>query len=147
MRRAKGGWKASYRDTWSLDCALSPIIAAGLKKFMEVKAQKEHFGIPGVIANKYPDDDYESAGREWQEILEKMLYAFDAPEPDIMAYDFKLDMNFVEDESLPEGFGRCEFLCSNEEGYERYKQAEEEHWTKVEEGHRLFGEYYRCLWW
>jgi hypothetical protein len=27
----------SYKDTWSLDMVLSPIIAEGLKKFLEVK--------------------------------------------------------------------------------------------------------------
>lgn len=147
MRRAKGGWKASYKDTWSLDCALNPIIAAGLKKFLEVKAEKDMFGVPGVIANKYPEGDIDEADKEWQEVLEKMLYAFDTPEPDIRAYDFKLDMQLIKDDTLPEGSRRCEFLCSNEEEYARYKADLAVHEEKVVEGHRLFGEYYRYLWW
>ena len=141
----------SYKDTWSLDHTLSPIISEGLKKFLEVKRSEksEWFGVPGIAIDEYQkrnnlprerfsatDEQLKEADKIWEEMLELMIYAFDAKEPDIG--DYKFDFDFVDGELK---------VVGSLEGKSRYDQDMKEHEQKVLEGQELFGRAFKHLWW
>ena len=52
MRYTKGRWVASYKDTWSVDYTLSPIILAVMKKFRE-QSYKDYFGYPCCLKEDF----------------------------------------------------------------------------------------------
>lgn len=113
------GWVASYKDTFSLDYTLSPIIYAALVKFKE-QSDKAMFGVPWPIIKdifgnredgQYTDEELQTAHDAWITIIDKMIFAF---HPDVL-------------ESAP--------------------LDDIAYWDKVNEGHTLFGKYYRNLWW
>lgn len=151
------GIQFSRRDMWSLDITLSPIIHSALIKFKECSANNK--GIPGkLLFELYPDSkgDYSEeetdfASTEWDKILDKMIYAFNLKnEPKIGNYGFKFGHFEFEEQTEDEkakGLHRMSpITVTNEEEYQRYRDDEDLHWQKVDEGHLLFGKFYRCLW-
>lgn len=148
-----------YKDTFSLDYTLSPIILAALKKFKEVITDPKHAdfaGVPGCIIadmyskdGEYPettDEEIEAAVKVWHEMIDKMIYAFDLKnEPKISDYNFKLNMNKVEE--FEDGSSRVEIHTVNEEEYARYRADEEQYQKAAQEGRELFGKYLANLWW
>ena len=46
MRKHKGKWKASAKDTWCVENSLSPIILAYLQKLYEELKTSENHGVP-----------------------------------------------------------------------------------------------------
>lgn len=148
----------SRKDTWSLDCVLSPIIAEGLKKFLEVIQAPDC--VAGCSSDFLPKG-YERLSseeqevvldkgiKEWHEAIEKMIYAFDSKEPEIP--DNVMDMEFVpseEDKKLASAkYYEIRKIIHNQELYDGFNKEREEHYKKVEEGHKLFGEFYTSLWW
>lgn len=152
MRYTKGKWVASYRDTFSLDMTLSPIIYAGLSKFHDVLEQKSREGKCLGIPSEYcanPDVDVtDSDVQNWLDDIKKMMYAFENKEPDMRAYDFSLEMVPV-----PGGVARdgCSvpytIECDNREEKARYYADCDEHERLVQEGLNLFSQKYRSLWW
>ena len=93
-------------DTWSLDNTLSPIIAAGLRNFIKLKKEcPETWSIPTgffpmndippgkpewyvTMDMSDPDKALDIAEKRWDEVLDTMLYAFEA---DVFADDFNED--------------------------------------------------------
>ncbi len=149
--KKKGKWEFGYKDTYSLDSALRPIIGAGLQKFYDVLKDREEnnkcFGVPIDFCKD--SEDVESD--EWFDALEKMIYAFTAEEPDMDDFGVSIEMEFVE---LPEdhkfhGMTKTvNFIYTpNEEAYEVYRQARKEHEAKLQCGYELFGKHYKQLWW
>lgn len=140
----KKGWQASVKDTWSLDATLSPIIAAGLRKFLEQGADK--LGIPDAF---YKECDLDEGSRQWIASIEKMLYAFEQEEPDINNYDF--DFQFVDDEGnkskFPEACVPYTMQTTNPEEKARYDKHMEVHEQLRQEGLDLFAKYFKNLWW
>ena len=140
----KGRWQASYKDTFSLDMTLSPIIYAGLSKFHDVLEQKNREGGCLGIPNEYMKDESkwvtDSDVQDWLDDIKKMMYAFENKEPDMRLYDFKM---FKVNES---GVGYS-LGCTNEEEKARYYADCEEHERLVQEGLNLFSLRYRSLWW
>lgn len=128
MRKSKGKWVASYRDTWSLDHTLSPIIYAGLKRFHDVLEQKNHEGKCLGVPSEYctnPDVDVTDIDvQAWLDDIKKMMYAFENKEPDMRGYDFKLTMVPVESDlakSYEGKFGKSYTIeCDNLEEKARY---------------------------
>ena len=162
MPRFKG--KKMYfnkRDTYDLSCTLDPIICEGLKRFKEVittdKPAKEWSGVPSLLLAKlYPleegeyhhtDEQLDQGKIAWLSILDEMIYAFDNKEPDIAAYKFDYVPSEGHEEETEDGYFRWDMRIKNEEEHQRYKEDEKEHFARVEEGRRLFFEYYSCLWW
>lgn len=114
----RNGWQASYKDTWSLDSTLSPIIYAGLVKFKEVITNKDWAkGVPAQYVTwgiEDPEDgEFEAAFNKFLADIDKMIYAF------------KEDKHYYKRGSL--------------ERLERQK--------KCEEGRMIFAEMYDTLWW
>ncbi len=146
---------ASYRDTYDLTAVFDPIIAEGLRKFIEVKhGDKEKlFGFPtgalewhGLITEEQ-SDDLEYCNKIWDEVLNKIHYAFSDNEPKIRDYDF--DYDWLESEYV-EGYGQT-YTMKLKEGTEaeneRYDRDMKAHEAKVQEGRELFYKFYDNLWW
>ena len=153
----------NYKDTYCLDNVLNPVILGALKKFYEVKhSDKSHlFGIPyhnlikhghyalpegSSIFDRTHAQDSE-ADAIWDEILLKMIYAFegDLNVPDWDDYDF--DYNTVVDGEDPE-YGKLYRLEStNKDESSRYHDDMVQHNKRVKEGQELFGQFYDSLGW
>jgi len=156
----KNGWKASYRDTWSLDMALSPIILAGLKKFKEVMDDPEKndwFGVPVGLAGSHSlgsledddDSEHDKAFEEWQGIIDKMIYAFDPEnDPDRKEYDYKF-IPGEHDGEKEEGSTcrRWHKVPTNQVEWDRYLTDSREYEKRKQEGRELLGRYFSDLWW
>lgn len=136
----------NYRDTWDLSETLRPIIAAGLRKFLEVKANPKHsdwFGVP-MRLDVARIDASEDVVKEWDDVLNKMLFAFESREPDMSDYDFTLDFVPKEDDELR---GSMLVVKGKQSEYDRYREDVDEYHIKRQEGYELFGKYFSSLWW
>jgi hypothetical protein len=129
------------RDTLSLDCTLDPIIAEGLKKFKEVIKTAEFAGYP--IEFELDNDD--EAFENWLATIDKMIYAFDANEPEIPETNY-LEM-VSSDEPDENGYFPVEINVLDQEVYNKHEADDKEHRKKVQEGLDLFAKYYKALWW
>lgn len=174
MRYTTGKWVASYRDTWSLDQTLSPIIYAGLKRFHDVLEQKNRegkcLGVPSEYCSDCETGPTDQEVQNWLDDIKKMMYAFENKEPDIGLYGFKLRLEQEADarESIRSsaealhsiGDVDDEFLadigevardytieCNNLEEKARYYADCEEHERLVQEGLNLFSAKFKSLWW
>lgn len=142
------GWQANYKDTFSLDYTLSPIILAGLKKFYEQK-DNDYFGIPGIIFDTFnlnQETEHDLAVIIWEYILETMIYAFDntnIPE----ASDFGYSVEMVRGEKKENGCREVSFKVSSEESKKVYYDAVAEHEKLCELGRMNFAKYFTNLWW
>jgi hypothetical protein len=144
----------SYKDTWSLDSVLSPIISAGLKKFIEVSNDPEKgqwFGVPGIFEteglNLENDEDHLIAFQAWQECIEEMIYAFDNKDPDINDYDFSYVDGPGHGEPTGNNTFRWNIVSDNIDESQRYREDSRNHEKRVQRGYDLFGKYYSALWW
>ena len=156
MYMNRKGVQFGVKDTWSLDASLSPIILSALLKFKETinaPSRKDWVGVPSQIMYElfpdieynYSDEQLEKGSEYWNSILDKMIYAFDSNnEPNISSYGFKFNH---ESEKTEEGFVKTSITTTNESEYQRYKKDEDQYWKNVDEGHLLFGKFFRSLWW
>lgn len=143
----------SYKDTWDLETVLNPVIAAGLRKFYEVKhsPKSKWFGVSGKVIHDYQvangldirmdtsKELLEKVDQYWDEILLKMIYAFEDKEPEGVSYNFDWDVVFDPKFRM--------VLTGDPKEKERYDKDCETHRQKVLEGRQLFIDYYDCLWW
>ena len=152
MRYSKGKWIASYRDTYSLDHTLSPIIHAGLSKFHEVLEKRNKEGGCLGVPSEYMKDESEwvtdSDVQDWLDDIKKIMYAFENKEPDMKDYSFSLNMVPVPGGIAKEGYSVPYTIeCDNEEEKARYYADMDAHEKRVQEGLNLFGQKYKSLWW
>jgi len=152
MRYSKSSWTASYRDTWSLDHTLSPIIYAGLKKFHDVLEQKNREGKCLGVPNEYCSDcetgPTDQEVQDWLDDIKKMMYAFENKEPDMRAYDFSLEMVPVPGGVAKEGMSIPYTIeNTNQAETDRYRADCKSHELRVQEGLDLFSLRFKNLWW
>lgn len=142
---------ASYKDTWDIDSALRPFIAAALRKFLEVKANPKHsdyIGPPGLLFD-YSDPEsitketLEEKDKIWTEMIKKMLWAFETEEPFIMDYDFNIEFNMDKDNEL----SVAKTTITNKEEHQRYEDDLKLYHEKRQEGYDLFGKYLYYIGW
>lgn len=148
----KGRWQASYKDTFSLDMTLSPIIYAGLSKFHSVLEQKNReggcIGVPSEYCANPDVDVTDQEVQNWLDDINKMMYAFENKEPDMSLYDFSLEMVPVPGGVAKDGMSAPYTIeCDNLEEKARYYADCDEHERLVQEGLDLFAKLYRNLWW
>ena len=128
MKYLDDRWLADREDTFSLDETLSPIISAGLRKYLEViRDPKEVAGCPhDILSEVHPgvdsptDEQVNDGCTRWWSILEDILYAFESVEP-CPVYHATADV---------------EFLNAHTEWVERRNR-----------GLALFAKHYNDLWW
>jgi hypothetical protein len=146
---------ASYKDTYDLPTVFDPIIAEGLRKFIEVKHGEKSglFGVPtgalvlhGLVTEK-ETEDLVYCDKVWDDVLNKIHYAFSDNGPNIREYDF--DFDWIES-GYVEGYGQT-YTMKLKEGTEaenaRYDTDMKKHEAKVKEGRELFYKFYDNLWW
>lgn len=142
-------------DTYSLDETLRPIIAAGLHKFIEtLRAQNADpenctFGIPACFVEAEPDDpNYEDkldeGVKEWFAVLEAMIYAFEADEPELD--DGVLEM-VSSNEPNEQGHYPVEIIVHDKVAHDKNKEDTKIHFEKVQKGLDLFAKHFQHLWW
>lgn len=142
------GWQASYKDTWSLPHVLSPIIAAGVRKYIDVIKEKGYSGIPSmdpyfgeVDEESHEYKDWEAALEKWFETLETIFYAFDNHEdPDI-------PKGLYDKWPTEDGEFDLSDLHTKPELLDDYNKSVEEWDKKRQEGIALFAKYFDSLWW
>ena len=140
------GWQANYKDTFSLDYTLSPIILAALKKFRE-QSHKDMFGYPSRLITDFSlPEDSDLAPIIWEGLIDHMIYAFDMDnEPKADSYGYTVDL--IRGEKLDNGCTSVSFKVSSEEAKEAYYAAEKEYEDLCRKGRELFAKYYHNLWW
>lgn len=152
MRYSKGRWTASYKDTFSLDMTLSPIIYAGLSRFHDILDQKNRegkcLGVPSEYCANLDVDVTDQEVQNWLDDIKKMMYAFENKEPDIRDYDFHMNMIPVEGGVARKGMSVPYTIEStNQSETDRYRADCKGHERLVQEGLDLFSQKYRSLWW
>lgn len=147
----KCGWKASYKDTWSLDSVLDPIITAALIKFKEVITSKERgpwAGLPSAYVtwegDREDDTVFDRQLSVWHNDIDKMIYAFSAEEPDYTG-GWEAGPNHGDVDSR--GYRRHNMLPKDQKAYDGVRKAEKIHHEAVVKGRALFAEHYNSLWW
>jgi len=148
----KGRWQASYKDTFSLDTTLSPIIYAGLSRFHDVLEQKSRegkcLGVPSEYCSDCETGPTDQEVQDWLDDIKKMMYAFENKEPDISLYDFSLEMVPVPGGVAREGMSVPYTIeCDNLEEKARYYADCDEHGRLVQEGLDLLAKRWKNLWW
>lgn len=140
------GWQANYKDTFSLDYTLSPIILAALKKFRE-QLHKDMFGYPSRLKTDFSlPEDSDLGPIIWEGLIDHMIYAFDMDnEPKAEDYGYTVDL--IRGEKLDNGCTSVSFKVSSEEAKEAYYAAEKEYEDLCRKGRELFAKYYHNLWW
>lgn len=145
-------------DTWSMDSTLALIVLPMLK---QLKAEKH--GAPGTMpafeqtSNSdqycfpfYADCDSEawSAGHDqWDAIMDEMIWTFEQLQPD---YDWEDQYWIVHPEidfaDRPEDDGKVAIPVRWKVKGECDWVGRQRHQERIDEGLRLFGQYYQSLW-
>lgn len=124
----------NYKDTWSLDSTLAPIICAGLKKFKEVISSTDWGGYPS-------DFDTEE---DWYKVLDKMIWSFENAHFELNIpekyWEGTEDMSFT-------GTLNREKTPEQKALWDEYMKTCNAHQERLEEGFELFGKYFQSLWW
>lgn len=146
MRYTKGKWVASYKDTWSVDYTLSPIILAVMKKFRE-QSQKDYFVYPCCLKEDFNlPENFDATFEIWEMIIDSIIFAFDSNnEPKIE--DFNLEYTHESGEPNEKGMIPVTIKVNDEEAQQRYYSAVKEYEDKCQVGRDYFSKYYNNLWW
>jgi hypothetical protein len=128
-------------DVWNMDSTLAMIVHP-----MLIKLKKDKQGFPCAI----PDDDimnnpvleeeyYAEKHKEWQAILDKMIWSFEQLTLDHYGEDQCYSYDKPEDDTK-RTFQEClNAFTWDREGLKRHNE-------KIQEGLELFGKYFRSLW-
>ena len=133
MRFSKGKYIFSRKELWDIQYHLAAIIRDALIQFKN----SNRLGFPANINNiKYVEDDHENEKQlqeEWESVLDKIIFAFT-----------EISHN-EENDPLLVWYGNgnnTDYKSAPEEVVQESHQYDE----KIQEGLKLFAEYYRALW-
>ena len=158
MRISKGRPQFGFRDTYCADSALSPIIAAWLRKFVATITEpgKDHRkGLPGGLPQEYLNKPDTESDEEWElcfnmflnEIAE-MIWAFDPdPEP---YYHGGYHEGPHHGEVSYHGGERCtrwDMEPNNKEAWDQSLRDREAWYKRRQQGFDLFAKRFNNLWW
>jgi hypothetical protein len=130
--------KIDSYDTWNMDYTLSLVIVPMLKQLKNTK-----HGIPASLCND--EVPFEESEVKWNEILDKMIWAFEQKTADDWEKQFhtgEIDLQFVESEL--EGFSTMQHGPNHTHEFDAEGYAK--HVNKMQEGFELFGKYFSNLW-
>ena len=156
MHKSKGKWRASAKDTWSVENSLSPVILAYLQRFYEELKKSKYHGVPmryveqqakiQGIDDQYSEEvDIDAADELRFKDLEELMWVFGSEEPPMEDYDFRLDL--VEAEVHGEYGQLWKTEVTNQGEYDRYTKDVDAYWKRKLDGYKLFGEVYNDLQW
>ncbi|MFA7287389.1 MAG: hypothetical protein WC055_00770 [Melioribacteraceae bacterium] len=142
-------------DVWSLDSTLSLIILPCL-----IKIREDKHGAPYVDDADVPDelkstyvtqkeniwDTDENWFKRWDYVLEQMIWSFericDADDED-QFHTGNIDIQWKECKDNP---NLSEMISGPDDTHVFNREGYLEHQTKIQNGLRLFGKYFRSLW-
>jgi hypothetical protein len=107
----------SRDETWDLKTNIAVFLVPRLKLFKE--EQQNIGGHPGCFENK----------EEWYKILDKIIFSFEAQLKD----EFDVPKKYLKK--------------YHKKDFERESKARDDYWNDINEGIKLFAEYFCCLWW
>ena len=146
MRYTKGKWVASYKDTWSVDYTLSPIILAVMKKFRE-QSHKDYFCYPCCLKEDFDlPENFDATFEIWEMIIDSIIFAFDSSNEPKME-DFNLEYTHESGEPDEKGMIPLTIKVNDEEAQQRYYSVVKEYEDKCRVGRDYFSKYYNNLWW
>lgn len=145
--------KIDKYDTWSMDHTLSGIILPMLKQLKETK-----HGSPGTNDNDVPEilrsynapalknewDVDANHHLRWEWILGEMLFAFQSLVDNTWEDEFRSgesDLQFVKTDD-----GLSQMIDGPNSTLQYDREGSEAYYTRMQNGFRLFGVYYRGLW-
>tara|TARA_Y100000310_G_scaffold116887_1_gene115559 strand:+ start:162 stop:668 length:507 start_codon:yes stop_codon:yes gene_type:complete len=136
------GWQKltrgfSDRAMWSLDHTCTDFILPRLKAFRYSKLN----GTPMLdgYEHEQSDLDFKKMTREWEEILDKMILAFEYHQKVGADIDFGLVDYEITD-------GKSFAIQTDEEQYKKGREEEQRREEIMIEGFALFAKYYQSLW-
>lgn len=156
MHKSKGKWKASAKDTWSVENSLSPIILSYLQKLYDELEKSKSHGVPlryveqqekiqGIVDPCLQEVDFDAADELRFKDLGELMWVFGSEEPIMEDYDFKIDIVEAEEHGR---FGKLyKTAITNQEEYDRYTRDVDGYWERKLKGYKLFGEVYNDLQW
>lgn len=135
----KHGKYVNPKECWCLDYTIAEFVLPRLKKF-----KKDNNGYPGILSGE----------DEWDEILDKMILAFDYIIHDDdwwmfnLKYDYTSGLKF-EEVGRENGFIRTHIVKEDwvDEIEQNYHIEAKRRNDVIEEGLELFVKYFRNLWW
>ena len=146
MRYTKGKWVASYKDTWSVDYTLSPIILAVMKKFRE-QSHKDYFCYPCCLKEDFDlPENFDATFEIWEMIIDSIIFAFDSSNEPKME-DFNLEYTHESGEPNEKGMIPVTIKVNDEEAQQKYYSAVKEYKDRCQVGRDYFSKYYNNLWW
>ena len=131
-RHAWQRWTRGFDDSelWCLDWKISNFVLPRLKAFRDVG----RVGCPAeFVKGEGTDKDIEAGQREFNLLLDKMIFAFEC--------------KVNEELGLPEDLGEyVSGWCLQEGSRSKYKAAQDARQVLIDEGMGLFAKYMHCLW-
>ena len=154
MRKQRGKWIVSQKDTYSNEC-INSVMLAYVTKLYETIKDRETIGIPMYYVEKQAgiqgvDDKYsdkvnlDAAHQLRLKDLEELIWVYTDNEPNIEDYDFHID--FVCKEGDGE-FTPVTFNCTNDAERDRFHMDQDAYWKRKLEGYELAGKLWRELQW
>ena len=155
--------KIDNYDTWSMDSTLTPIILPMLKQLKETKHGApftEDEDVPERLrsttksAQKAKKNSWDSDGnhfKRWDWILDEMIWAFEQLADDEWEAQFHTgtsDIVWVPSKEL-DAKGKpltYEMKAGPKDTRKWDKKGYNKHSTRIDNGTRLFGKYFRALW-
>lgn len=128
---------ASYKDTWDLKTSLAPIIAEGLRKFLEVIKSTDYGGYP--YGFETPED--------WYAVLEKMIFSFENIDTEIEPEGDYGQFRWRNQDSSKTFSLNIERTPEQQAVWDKYLEDSCQFREQVQEGLDLFSKYYGSLWW
>lgn len=126
-------------ELWNLEFSIAKYVLPRLIEYRKVMN-----GYPASV----------KTFEEFQEIVDKMIYAFDHivnedKYTDDLEKELEIDWNgCYKTTKLPDGNYQLERTEKyNSEKINKYREEQNKIGEKIDEGLRLFGEYFRALWW
>ena len=142
-------------DVWSLDSTLAYIIIPALNKIKDDKHGTPLLDVYSQTSESsqgsfdfYANDDYMASdenSRQWQEILDKMIWAFEQINED-WEDQYTIVNPEIDFTKYPEDEGKMVVPLRWKVKGEIDWEGRLQHMKKIEEGLALFGEYYQTLW-
>ena len=155
--------KIDNYDTWSMDSTLTPIILPMLKQLKETKhgaPYTEDEDVPPNLrsttksAQKSKKNDWDSDGnhfRRWDWIMDEMIWAFEQLADDTWEEQYfsgKSNIIWVPSKELDAKGKPVTYEMKKGPGDTRKydKKGYMKHSSRIDNGTRLFGKYFRSLW-
>lgn len=162
MRYSKGKYVFSNKEVYGVEVTLNKVILGYLQKLHDSLLKSACHGVPmryveqqAKIDSVDPyEADVDKADVLRMKDIEELIWVFSSEEPDILSYDFHIDMVTDEDRELVmKGTTSVKFITTGLNGKdgevekERYHQDMLEYDKRKKEGYKLFGEIYNDLSW